>query len=67
MVHPLASYGSIWSEEKSESQIDDATNKPMVPRYSHYPEVLVKQDGTRLIADSMVMDEYRDRERSISK
>jgi uncharacterized protein (TIGR02246 family) len=48
----------VWSEEKSEGQIDDATKKPMAPRYSHYLEVLVKQNGAWLISDSMIMDEY---------
>jgi uncharacterized protein (TIGR02246 family) len=48
----------VWSEEKSEGQIDDATGKPMKPRYSHYLEVLVKTDGGWLISDSIIMDEY---------
>lgn len=48
----------VWSEEKSEGQIDDATGKPMKPRYSHYLEVLTKKDGAWLISDSIVMDEY---------
>ena len=48
----------VWSEEKSEGQIDDTTKKPMAPRYSHYMEVLVKQDGAWLISDSMIMDQY---------
>ena len=48
----------VWTEEKSEGQIDDSTHKPMAPRYSHYMEVLVKQDGGWLISDSMIMDEY---------
>lgn len=49
---------AVWSEEKSEGQIDDATGKPMKPRYSHYLEVLTKKDGAWLISDSMIMDEY---------
>jgi uncharacterized protein (TIGR02246 family) len=48
----------VWSEEKSEGQIDDATGKAMKPRYSHYFEALVKQDGAWLISDSIIMDEY---------
>jgi len=48
----------VWSEEKSEGQIDDATHKPMAPRYSHYLEVLNKFNGNWLISDSMIMDEY---------
>ena len=48
----------VWSEEKSEGQIDDATGKPMKPRYSHYLEMLVKKHGVWLISDSMIMDEY---------
>jgi uncharacterized protein (TIGR02246 family) len=49
---------AVWSEEKSEGQIDDATGKPMKPRYSHYLEVLTKKDGVWLISDSIIMDEY---------
>ncbi len=48
----------VWSEEKSEGQIDDSTSKKMAPRYSHYLEVLVKKDGSWLISDMMIMDEY---------
>jgi len=48
----------VWSEEKSEGQVDDATGKKMAPRYSHYLEVLVKKDGAWLISDMMIMDEY---------
>jgi uncharacterized protein (TIGR02246 family) len=48
----------VWSEEKSEGQIDDATGKPMAPRYSHYLEVFVKKDGAWLVSDSIIMDEY---------
>jgi uncharacterized protein (TIGR02246 family) len=48
----------VWSEEKSEGQIDDATHKPMAPRYSHYMEVLLKKDGAWMITDSIIMDEY---------
>ena len=48
----------VWSEEKSAGQIDDATGKPMAPRYSHYLEVLVKKKGAWLVSDSIIMDEY---------
>ncbi len=48
----------VWSEEKSAGQIDDATGKPMLPRYSHYLEVLTKTGGAWLISDSIIMDEY---------
>jgi len=48
----------VWSEEKNEGQIDDATGKPMKPRYSHYLEVFTKKDGIWLISDSIIMDEY---------
>jgi uncharacterized protein (TIGR02246 family) len=48
----------VWSEEKGEGQIDDATGKLMKPRYSHYLEVLIKKDGAWLISDSIIMDEY---------
>ena len=48
----------VWSEEKSQGQIDDATGKPMAPRYSHYVEVMTKKGDAWLVADSMIMDEY---------
>ena len=58
-IHILsATTAAVWSEEKSEGQIDDNTHKPMAPRYSHYLEVLTKIDGNWLISDSMIMDEY---------
>ena len=58
-IHILSpTTAAVWSEEKSQGQIDDATHKPMAPRYSHYLEVLVKKNGTWLITDSMIMDEY---------
>ncbi len=58
-IHVLSPMTAVvWSEEKSEGQIDDTTHKPMAPRYSHYMEVLVKQDGKWLISDSMIMDQY---------
>ena len=47
----------VWSEESSEGQIDDATGKPMLPRHSHYLEVLVKTDAGWKISQSMIMDE----------
>ena len=58
-IHILSPTSAVvWSEEKSEGQIDDATGKPMKPRYSHYLEVLTKKDGGWLISDSIIMDEY---------
>ena len=58
-VHILSdTSAAVWSEEKSAGQIDDATGKPMAPRYSHYLEVLVKKNGAWLISDSIIMDEY---------
>jgi uncharacterized protein (TIGR02246 family) len=58
-VHLLPpTMAAVWSEEKSEGQIDDTTQKPMAPRYSHYLEVLTKINGNWLITDSMIMDEY---------
>ena len=47
----------VWSEESSKDQIDDATGKPMLPRHSHYIEVLVKQAGGWKISECMIMDE----------
>jgi uncharacterized protein (TIGR02246 family) len=58
-IHILSpTSAAVWSEEKGEGQIDDATGKPMKPRYSHYLEVLTKKNGAWLISDSMIMDEY---------
>jgi len=58
-IHILSpTSAAVWSEEKSEGQIDDATGKPMKPRYSHYLEVFIKKDGAWLISDSIIMDEY---------
>jgi uncharacterized protein (TIGR02246 family) len=58
-IHILSPTSAVvWSEEKSEGQIDDTTGKPMAPRYSHYLGVLVKKDGAWLISDSIIMDEY---------
>jgi uncharacterized protein (TIGR02246 family) len=58
-IHLLSpTSATVWSEEKSAGQIDDATGKPMAPRYSHYLEVLTKKDGGWLISDSIIMDEY---------
>jgi uncharacterized protein (TIGR02246 family) len=58
-IHILSpTSAAVWSEEKSAGQVDDATGKPMKPRYSHYLEVLTKKDGAWLISDSIIMDEY---------
>ena len=58
-IHMLSpTSAAVWSEEKIEGQIDDATGKPMKPRYSHYLEVFIKKDGAWLISDSIIMDEY---------
>ena len=58
-IHLLSpTSAAVWIEEKSEGQIDDATGKPMKPRYSHYLEILVKTGNVWLISDSMIMDEY---------
>ncbi len=46
----------VWSDEKSEGQIDDSTGKPMLPRHSYYLEVLVKKDGSWKVSDSMITD-----------
>jgi uncharacterized protein (TIGR02246 family) len=58
-IHILSpTSAAVWSEEKTAGQVDDATGKPMAPRYSHYLEVLVRKDGAWLISDSIIMDEY---------
>jgi uncharacterized protein (TIGR02246 family) len=58
-IHILSpTSAAVWSEEKTAGQVDDATGKPMAPRYSHYLEVLVRKDDAWLISDSIIMDEY---------
>jgi uncharacterized protein (TIGR02246 family) len=58
-IHMLSpTSAAVWSEEKSEGQIDEATGKPMKPRYSHYLEVFIKRNGEWLVSDSIIMDEY---------
>ena len=58
-VHILSPTSAVvWSEEKSAGQVDDATGKPMKPRYSHYLSVYVKRGGDWLVSDSLIMDEY---------
>jgi uncharacterized protein (TIGR02246 family) len=46
----------VWSDEKSEGQVDDTTGKPMLPRHSYYLEVVVKKDGSWKISDSLITD-----------
>jgi uncharacterized protein (TIGR02246 family) len=48
---------TVWSDESSQGQIDDASGKPMQPRHSFYLEVLVKRNGQWKICDSIIMDE----------
>jgi uncharacterized protein (TIGR02246 family) len=58
-IHILSpTSAAVWSEEKSDGQLDDQSGKPMKPRYSHYLEVLVKQGDKWLVTDSIIMDEY---------
>jgi uncharacterized protein (TIGR02246 family) len=57
-VHfPAPTVAVVWSEEKSEGQIDDQTGKPMLPRHFHYLEVLVKRDTSWKITECIIMDE----------
>lgn len=57
-VHfPSPTVAVVWSEEKSEGQIDDETRKPMPPRHSHYLEVLAKTDTGWKITECIIMDE----------
>jgi uncharacterized protein (TIGR02246 family) len=57
-VHfPSPTVAVVWSEEKSEGQIDDETHKPMLPRHSHYLEVLAKTDSGWKITECIIMDE----------
>jgi uncharacterized protein (TIGR02246 family) len=48
---------TVWSDESSKGQIDDATGKPMAPRHSWYLEVLVKRNGMWKIRESIISDE----------
>ena len=54
---PSPTVAVVWSEEKSEGQIDDETGKPMLPRLSHYLEVLEKTDNGWKITECIIMDE----------
>jgi uncharacterized protein (TIGR02246 family) len=54
---PSPTVAVVWSEEKSEGQIDDETGKPMLPRHSHYLEVLAKRDNGWKITECIIMDE----------
>ena len=47
---------SVWSDESSQGQVNDASGKPMEPRHSYYLEVLVKKDGVWKITDALIMD-----------
>jgi uncharacterized protein (TIGR02246 family) len=47
---------TVWTDESSKGQIDDATGKPMAPRHSFYMEVVVRTPQGYRIADSMIMD-----------
>jgi len=48
---------TVWSDESSKGQIDDATGKPMAPRHSWYLEVLVKRSGVWKIRESIISDQ----------
>ena len=48
---------TVWSDESSKGQVDDATGKPMAPRHSYYMEVVVKTPAGFKISESMIMDE----------
>jgi uncharacterized protein (TIGR02246 family) len=56
---PSPTVAVVWSEESSQGQIDDDTGKPMLPRHSHYLEVMVKKDGVWKISECMIMDELQ--------
>ncbi|RXH57800.1 YybH family protein [Granulicella sibirica] len=47
---------SVWSDEQSKGQVNDASGHPMEPRHSYYLEVLVKKDGAWKISDCLIMD-----------
>jgi uncharacterized protein (TIGR02246 family) len=56
---PSSTVAVVWSEESSQGQIDDETGKPMLPRHSHYLEVMVKKGGVWKISECMIMDEIQ--------
>lgn len=56
---PSPTVAVVWGEEKSEGQIDDQTHKPMLPRHSHYLEVLVKQNSGWKVSECIIMDELQ--------
>jgi uncharacterized protein (TIGR02246 family) len=56
---PAPTVAVVWGEEKSEGQIDDQSGKPMLPRHSHYLEVLVKRDTSWKVSECIIMDELQ--------
>jgi uncharacterized protein (TIGR02246 family) len=54
---PSPTVAVVWGEEKSAGQIDDSNGKPMLPRHSHYVEVMVKEGSGWKISECMIMDE----------
>ncbi len=54
---PAPTVAVVWGEEKNEGQIDDETGKPMLPRHSHYLEVLARTDSGWKITECIIMDE----------
>jgi uncharacterized protein (TIGR02246 family) len=48
---------TVWGDESSKGQIDDASGKPMAPRHSYYMEVVVKTPAGFKISESIIMDE----------
>jgi uncharacterized protein (TIGR02246 family) len=54
---PSPTVAVVWAEEKSEGQINDASGKPMLPRHSHYLEVLAKTNAGWKITECIIMDE----------
>jgi len=56
---PSPTVAVVWGEEKIEGQIDDQSGKPMLPRHSHYLEVMVKRDIGWKVSECIIMDELQ--------
>ena len=47
---------AVWSDERIEGLVNDASGNPMPPRHSYYLKVLVKENGAWKISDALIMD-----------
>jgi uncharacterized protein (TIGR02246 family) len=50
---------AVWADESSVGQINDATGKPMDPRYSYYVSVYVKTPAGWKVRESLIADQIK--------